>query len=90
MESELDQQYVNQLVANHLFASHAIHHVYNEKTGERETMDTLLAGVNSIDWTQALENEWDRLANGKLNKVKGSDTIIFIKPSQVPTGRKVT
>ena len=81
---------VNQLVSNHLFASPIIHHVYNEKTGERETMDTLLAGIHGIDWSQALENEWDRLANGKLGKVKGSDTIIFIKPSQVPTGRKVT
>ena len=53
-------------------------------------MDTLLSGQQGLQWTQALENEWDRLATGKLDKVKGSNTISFIPPSQIPSGHKVT
>ena len=66
---------VNQIVAEHLFNSHAIHHVFNEITGERETMDTLLNGIQGINWTQSLSNEWDGLGDGRLGKVKGTNTI---------------
>ena len=81
---------VNQLVADHLFKSHHVHHVFNEITGERETMDTLLRGIHGIQREQSLTNEWDRLADGKLNRVKGTKTIEFISAAQVPSGRKVT
>jgi hypothetical protein len=81
---------VDQLIANHLFNSPTVHHVFNELTGERETMDTLLQGIDGVNWSQALCNEWDRLAEGRLGKVKGTRTIEFIHPSEVPNGRKVT
>ena len=44
---------VNAIVADHLFNSHTVHHVFNAKTGERETMDTLLNGIHGLDWTQS-------------------------------------
>jgi hypothetical protein len=81
---------IDQLIANHLFNSPTVHHVFNELTGERETMDTLLQGIDGINWSQALCNEWDRLAEGRLGTVKGTRTIEFIHPSEVPNGRKVT
>ena len=81
---------VNAIVANHLFNSHTVHHVFNAKTGERETMDTLLNGIHGVDWTQSLTNECDRLGDGRLGKVKGTNTIQFIPKESVPAGGKVT
>ena len=65
-------------------------HVYNERTGVRETIDTLLQGESSAIWSQALSNEWDRLADGKLKKVKPSHTIQFVPQNEIPRDRKVT
>jgi hypothetical protein len=81
---------IDQLIANHVFNSPTVHHVFNELTGERETMDTLLQGIDGINWSQALCNEWDRLAEGRLGTVKGTCTIEFIHPSELPNGHKVT
>ena len=81
---------VDQIASEHLFNSPAIYHVFNEKTGERETMDTLLKGIQGINWAQSLTNEWDRLGDGRIGKVKGTNTIKFIARSEVPAGRKVT
>ena len=81
---------VNAIVAHHLFNSHVVHHVFNEITGERETMDTLLNGTHGINWTQSLTNEWGRLGDGRLGKVKGTNTIQFIPKEAVPINRKVT
>jgi hypothetical protein len=41
-------------------------------------------------WTNSFSNELDRLAQGKTGRVKGTNTIVFIKREQVPQGRKVT
>ena len=73
-----------------LFSSPTVQHIYNETTGARETMDTLLCGPHKAVWEQALTNEWDRLAAGKLQRVKPSNTIQFIPRSEVPPNRKVT
>ena len=48
---------LNQLIVNHIFDSPTVHHVFNEISGERETMDTLLQGSDGIDWSQSLCNE---------------------------------
>ena len=53
-------------------------------------MDTLLNGINGVNWTQSLSNEWDRLGDGRLGKVKGTNTIQFIPKHAVPLNRKVT
>ena len=37
-----------------------------------------------------LENEWDRLCNGKLGDVKGTNTIAFVHKRDVPIERKIT
>mgnify|MGYP003333570057 CR=1 FL=1 len=76
--------------SNHFSITPTVHHIHNQSTGSKETMDTLLSGQQGLQWTQALENEWDRLATGKLDKVKGFNTISFIPPSQIPGGHKVT
>ena len=62
--------------------------MYNERTGVRETIDTLLQGELSAIWSQALLNEWDRLADGKLKKVKPSHTIEFVTQNEIPRDRK--
>ena len=73
-----------------IFGLPIINHVYNKHTGVRETIDTLLQGDSRTIWSNALSNEWDRLADGKLNSVTPTHTIRFIKESEIPKGRKVT
>ena len=41
----------------HIFSLPIVNHVYNERTGVRETIDTLLQGESSDIWSQALSNE---------------------------------
>jgi hypothetical protein len=41
-------------------------------------------------WLHAAANEFGCLAQGVNNRVKGTDTIKFIRYTQVPTGRTVT
>ena len=67
-----------------------MNHVFNELTGRRETLKTLLSGTQKETWTTSLANEWGRLAKGIKNRVVGTDTIEFISKSQVPQNNKVT
>ena len=53
-------------------------------------MDNLLQESTKNIWNKALSNEWGRLSQGNDHGVATTDTIEFIDPSQVPTGRKVT
>ena len=68
----------------------------NPITGKNETMDSLLRGSDSKIWTRSLSNEWGRCMQGvgknrpASERIIGNDTMFFIKPSQVPSGRKVT
>ena len=39
-----------------------INHIYNEVTGKKETIDTLLQGKNGDVWLRGLSNEFGRLA----------------------------
>ena len=42
------------------------------------------------DWDQSCANELGRLAQGLGDKIKGTNTLIFIAKSKVPPGRTVT
>jgi hypothetical protein len=70
--------------------------MFNPITGRPENIDTLLCGPDSPLWTTSLANEWARCAQGLSanrsaeQRVAGTDTIFFIRPRQVPAGRKVT
>ena len=65
-------------------------HIYNEKTGKRESIDSLLTGTNSNTWSKAVSNEFGRLTKGNIHGVKYTDTMEFIDKSEVPLGQKVT
>jgi hypothetical protein len=69
---------------------HNVNHIYNDQ-GKKETIDTLLAGNNGPTWTNALCNEYGRLAQGFTgNTVLSTDTIDFIHQHEVPPDKKVT
>ena len=42
------------------------------------------------DWDQSCANKLGRLAQGLGDKIKGTNTLIFIAKSKVPPGRTVT
>ena len=67
-----------------------MNHVFNNITGRRETLKTLLSGEQKQTWATSLENEWGRLAIGIKNRVVGTNTIDFIYKSQVSQDKKVT
>jgi hypothetical protein len=70
--------------------------MFNPMTGRAETIDTLLQGPDKQIWTTSLSNEWGRCAQGisknrpQSDAIIGNQTIFFIPPHQVPTGRKVS
>ena len=71
--------------------------ILNPSTGKAETLDSLLRGSDSTIWTRSLSNEWGRCMQGvgkntrpAGEQIVGNDTMFFIKPADVPTGRKVT
>ena len=70
--------------------------MHNPATGRPETIDSLLNGPDKDIWTISLTNEWGRCTQGltkhrsTVTAIIGSSTIFFIKPDQVPPGRKVT
>ena len=67
----------------------AMNHIFNDQ-GKKMSMDKLLAGKDSSTWWTSLGNELGRLAQGIGNRVVGTNTIDFIKRSDVPTNKKVT
>ena len=65
-------------------------HVYNEVTGKRETMHSLLNGPDKELWKKALSNEIGRLAHGNIHGVKYTDTIEFITRNDLPSDAATT
>ena len=53
-------------------------------------MGDLISESKGKTWSQALNNEWERLAQGHDNVVLPANIIEFIYPSKVPTGKQVT
>ena len=51
--------------AQHIFNTTHVSHIYDDN-GKKETLTSLLSGDNKELWTQALSNEWGRVANGYI------------------------
>ena len=69
---------------------HYMHHIYNEKTGKKETIDNLRQCVHKIIWERALSKEWGHLASGTLDNPFGTEIIEFTYKIEVPGDRDVT
>ena len=63
--------------------------IYNNQV-KKETIDTLLKGDDSNIFWKSVGNKLGRLANGIKNRVRATNTIVFIRKGQVPSGRTVT
>ena len=74
---------------SNVFFMPTVHHIFNEETGKKETLDTLLAGQHHDRWNKSLSNELGRLTNG-IRDINGTQTMFFIHKNQVPSGRIVT
>ena len=77
------------LVAQHIFNTTHVSHIYDDN-GKKETLTSLLSGDNKELWTQALSNEWGRVANGNIFGIKGTETLEFIAKHLVPSNKTVT
>ena len=89
------------ILAQHLYESQAksfpssrfegaINHIY-DKEGKKLKIVDLMNNPDTTDvWTRAMSNELGRLAQSNVYGVKHTDTIEFIKRSEVPAGRDVT
>jgi hypothetical protein len=65
--------------------------VFDPVTGASLELRDLLQGPDKHDWIQSNANEIGRLAQGVLpHMTSGSDTMFFIKHTDVPKGRKAT
>ena len=72
------------LLAHHIFTPHHhVNHIYNS-SGVKQNLRTLLKGNDKLIWLRSLSNEFGRLAQGNDFNVKGTDTIEFISPHEVP------
>lgn len=72
-----------------MFYMPTVYHIFNETTGKKETLDTLLAGQYHDIWNKSLSNELGRLSNG-IRDIKGTHTMFFIHKDQVPKGLVAT
>ena len=79
----------NHFLAQHVFTTPVVNHIYNEQMGKQETIDMLLAGSNAHTWRRALSNEIGRLAKGVIGCIAATETIEFIKKHEVPCHKKV-
>ena len=66
-----------------------VNHIYDE-SGRGETLDSLRASIHGNVWEEAFSNEWGRLAQGNKQGVAYTDTITFIKYTDVPTNKAAT
>mmetsp|Transcript_15612 Transcript_15612/g.22231 ORF Transcript_15612/g.22231 Transcript_15612/m.22231 type:complete len:220 (+) Transcript_15612:281-940(+) len=53
------------------------HILYNDNTGKRETLETLLQGKDKAIWHKASSNEFGRLAQGNIFEVKSTKIYRF-------------
>jgi hypothetical protein len=78
--------------ANHttILPDYLVNAVLDEH-GVSQTYRKLLQGNDKAIWENGSANEFGRLAQGRDGtNIKGTDTIHFIRHSEVPTGRKAT
>ena len=53
-------------------------HIYDRQTGQRLTLEKLLAGENQRVWNRALSNEWGWLAQGNKYGVVAQNAIELV------------
>jgi hypothetical protein len=68
---------------------HYMNHIYDEHGRKLKILD-LLNGNNKDVWKRSMSNELGRLAKGNKFGVKHTDTMAFIRKTEVPLGKKVT
>ena len=59
-----------------------INHMYDDNTGKKQSLDTLLKKNPKI-WGTALSNELGRLAQG-VRDIEGNNVLDFISYNKVP------
>ena len=70
--------------------------VYHPETGAKLSIELLLKGHDTVSWTTSLTKKLRRLAQRvekdrpEGNKIKGTNTIVVIKRSQVSDKAKIT
>ena len=75
----------------HLVQTEAVANaVIDHDTGVSLEYAALSRGPDKEKWVQSLANDFGRLAQGVGNRIRGNNTMFFIRPSKIPTGRKVT
>ena len=66
-----------------------MNHVYDDNS-KKQSIDDLLKVKMKPTWKIGLSNKIGRLAQGVGDRVAGTDTIDFIRKSEVPANKKVT
>ena len=64
--------------------------VLEPTTEKTQRYTQLIRGPDKDTWTISFSNNIGRLAQGVGNRVKGTNTIFFIRHSGVPAGKRVT
>lgn len=72
-----------------MFFLPTVNHIFNEETGKKEALDTLLASQYHDIWNKSLSNELSQLADG-IRDMKGTQTNFFLHKVQVPAGHIAT
>ena len=63
--------------------------IYDEN-GKRQTLDALRNSKDHERWERALHKEWGRLAQVNIHQVLPTDTIEFIKYTDIPSNSVIT
>ena len=63
--------------------------VLDPATGKTHGYTQLIRGPGKGTWTTAFSNDIGSLAQGVWNRVKGTNTVFFVRHSEVPAGKRV-
>ena len=80
------QRKTNHFITNNYVANA----VLNEATGALEEYRHLIQGKDAKHWMKGNAKEIARLCHGRKNGAKGTNTIVFKHPREIPPGRKPT
>ena len=66
-------------------------HIYNKKTGKKETLKTLLNNqLTRPIWQKAASNEYGRLMDGNNTNMLGTNTMKPVTLQEIPKNCKIT
>ena len=71
------------------YSTPSMFHIFDDN-GKKMSIDQLLSGKDKIKWNRGLDNELGRLSDGIPNRLKGTNTLKFIRKEDIPRGRKIT